>query len=113
MALDAGKLRHRVTIEKRIDVQDTTTGGITTNWTALFTNVPAAIEPLSARELLAAASVRPQVVAKITLRYRAGLNASQRIKHGSKIYNPEGVIADMDSGLEFVTIPCSQGVNDG
>ena len=113
MALDAGKLRHRVTIEKRVDVQDAETGGITPSWSALFTNVPAAIEPLSAREFLTADQLRSKIVARITLRYRPGMNAAQRIKHGTKIYNPEGFLVDMDSGVEYVTIPCSEGVNEG
>ena len=45
MALDAGRLRHVVDIEARDEEQDATTGGVTTTWYPLFTDVRAAIEP--------------------------------------------------------------------
>jgi SPP1 family predicted phage head-tail adaptor len=113
VGIEAGRLRHRVTFERRIDQQDSVTGGVTTVWSALFTDVPAAIEPLTARELIAAQAVQSKITARITVRYRNGLVATQRIKHGTRIYNPEGIIPDRDSGLDFVTIPCSLGTNDG
>jgi SPP1 family predicted phage head-tail adaptor len=111
--LQAGKLRHRVHFQRQVRQQDPTTGDIRTVWANLFTSVPAAIEPLSVREYIAAQSVQSEVVARITVRYREGLAATQRIVHGKKIYNPSGVLPDKDSGLEFVTIPCSEGVNEG
>jgi SPP1 family predicted phage head-tail adaptor len=113
VAIEAGALRHRVTFQDRIETQDATTGGLTTVWRDLFTDVPAAVEPLSAREFISAQALQSKVIARITVRYRAGLSAAQRIVHGSKIYNPEGIIPDKDSGLEYVTIPCSEGVNEG
>ena len=36
-----------------------------------------------------------------------------RIVHKTKIYNPAGFLADPDSGLEYVTVPVTQGVNEG
>ena len=110
--MDAGRLRHRVDIERRVDAQDTS-GDLETTWVPFATSVPAAIEPVSARELVAASAVQSKVIARITIRYRAGLDASMRIKHGSRIYNPEGFLADKDSGLNYLTIPCSEGVNEG
>jgi SPP1 family predicted phage head-tail adaptor len=114
MGIDAGRLRHVVDFEVREDEQDATTGGITTTWTS--------IEPLSVREVIAAAKDTPIVTARITVRHRAGMDAAQRIVHGTKccvntvgeeIFNPEGFLRDRDSGLEYVTIPCSQGANEG
>ena len=113
MGLEAGKLRHRVTFEKRIDQQNAETGGLTSVWLPLFADVPAAVEPLSAREFMSASAMQSKVIARITVRYQAGMDATQRIKHGTKIYNPEGVLPDKDSGVEYLTIPCSAGVNEG
>lgn len=113
MSLKAGRLRHRVDIQSRSNVQDPVTGEITTTWVNTWTAVPAAIEPLSAREFIAAQAVQSMVTARITLRYRAGLDASMRIVHNGTIYNPAGFLADPDSGLEYVTIPVSTGVNNG
>jgi head-tail adaptor len=52
-------------------------------------------------------------VARITFRRQTFLpDASNRIVHGERIYNIEGVLADKSSGLEYLTCPCSQGVSD-
>lgn len=107
--MDAGRLRHRVSFEKRVDVQDPDSGSVTPTWVAFARSVPAAIEPLSAREFIAAQGVQSEVTARIVIRRRAGLVASMRIKHGARIYTPHGFLADADSGLEYITIPCSEG----
>jgi SPP1 family predicted phage head-tail adaptor len=122
VGFEAGRLRHVVDIEEKVDVQDETEGGVTTTWRPVFTNVRAAIEPLSAREFISASAEQAQVVARITVRYRPGLDAAQRIVHGTKccsyfvgreIFNAAGLLRDKDTGLEYVTIPCSQGTNEG
>jgi len=117
MPLDAGELRHVVDIEVRQDVQDPATGGVNTTWVPLFENVRAAIKPLSVREAIAAAKEESNVSARIVIRFRPGLDAEQRIVHGTKCcaqtvgpeyWNPEGFLRDPDTGLEYVTIPCSK-----
>lgn len=113
MALDPGKLRHRITIQKPVSSQDAETGQVTTNWVAVAADIAAAIEPVSVREFVAAQAMQSQVTARIVIRYRAGLTAQMRILHGSRVYNPQGWLSDPDSGLEFLTAPCSEGVNQG
>lgn len=110
MGFDAGRLRHRVTIERRVNSQDPDTGAVTPVWVAVARDVPAAIEPLSAREFIAGQAVQSEVAARIMIRQRSGLDASMRIKHGKVIYLPAGFLADKESGLEYLTIPCSVGV---
>ena len=111
--IEAGKLRHRVDFERRADVQDPTTGEVTPAWATVVSGVPAAIEDVSVREFIAGQALQSQVTTRIVIRYRSGLDASMRIKHGSRIYNPQGFLADKDSGREYLTIPCSEGVNEG
>lgn len=36
-----------------------------------------------------------------------------RITHRGKVYNIAGVLPDNMSGLEYITLPVSEGVNDG
>lgn len=120
MSLKAGRLRHRVQIQEYVAqtdtagdvIQDPQTGEVAKTWTTVAT-VWAAIEPLSAREFIQSAASQTEISARITIRYRAGLTADMRLLHGAKIYNPKGFLADPDSGLEYMTIPCSQGVNLG
>lgn len=111
--LDAGRLRHRVTIQARTLAQDPVTGETTLTWSSAWENIAAAIEPLSAGERIAAQAQHSSVTARIVLRPIAGLTAQHRILHGGRVYNIEGVIRDPDSGLEWVTLPVSEGANDG
>lgn len=111
--LDAGRLRHRVTIQARSNVQDPVSGETVIVWTDAWINVAAAIEPLSARELIAAQAQQSEVTARVTLRPLSGLTAQHRLVHNGRVYNIEGVIPDPDSGLEWVTLPVSEGASDG
>ncbi len=113
MSIEAGTLRHRINIQKRVQTQDVNSGDMVDSWETVFPNVYASVEPLSAREYLAARTEQSKVSARITIRYRPGLDASMRILHRSRIYNIEGNLPDKDSGLEYITLPCSEGVNKG
>lgn len=111
--LDAGRLRHRVTFQARANIQDPVTGETVIVWSDEWTNIAAAIEPLSARELIAAQAQHSEVSARITIRPLSGLTAQHRVVHNGHIYNIEGVIPDPDSGQEWVTLPVSKGASDG
>lgn len=115
MTLSAGRLRHKVTIQEPRQQQDASTGAIRTVWVDFAADVAAEIAPLSVREFIASSQMQSQITARITMRYRAGLTAQMRILHPStgKIYNPAGWLADPDSGLEYLTAPCSEGTNAG
>jgi SPP1 family predicted phage head-tail adaptor len=114
MSLRAGTLRHRITIEIPVRAQDPVSGELVIiEWRAVFTSVPAAIEPLSAREFMSARAMQSQITARIVIRYCEGLTADMRIVHNTTIYNVEGWLPDRDSGREYITAPVSQGVNQG
>ena len=123
MSIEAGRLRHRVRIEQLTYVldshgdqyQDPETGESRSEWVEVAT-VWAAIEPLSAREFIAAQSTQSQITARIIIRYRDGLDASMRLVHvrtgrPDVVYNPAAFLPDVDSGLEYLTAPCSTGVS--
>lgn len=108
--LDAGKLRHRVTIQRNEPVQDSETGDMTDAWVE-FATVWAQIAPLSAKEMIAAQSENSKIMARIVIRYRSDITSSMRIYHAAKdmYYNIEGILSDLDSGLEYITMPVSEG----
>lgn len=108
----AGPLRHRVTIERPAYQQEPLTGEMLQSW-ALVAVVWARVEDLSARDFIAASAAQSAVTARIVIRYREGIDSAMRILHRGKIYNIHGVLADPDSGLEYLTLPVSMGVNDG
>jgi SPP1 family predicted phage head-tail adaptor len=111
--LDAGRLRHRVTFQARQNIQDPVTGETIIAWVDAWTNIAAAIEPLSARELIAAQAQHSEVSARIIVRPLPGLSAQHRVLHNGRTYNIEGVIPDPDSSQEWVTLPVSEGANEG
>jgi SPP1 family predicted phage head-tail adaptor len=110
--LHAGKLRHRVVIESREESQDEDTGALTVGWVE-FATVWASVEPMSAREFIQSAAVQSDVNTRIVIRYLAGVDATMRVIHRGDIYNIRGVLSDKVSGLEYLTLPCATGVNEG
>ena len=84
--MEAGPLRHRITIQRRAESQGAT-GEVTWAWVDHAT-VWAAIEPLMGREYFAAAQVQQENNVRIRLRYRADLNTTMRVRHGDDIGSP-------------------------
>lgn len=112
MSVQAGKLRHRITIQAPGMSQDPVTGEMVQGWTD-FASVWASVEPLSARDFIAAQANQSEITARIVIRHRADVDATMRILHRSKVYAIQGVLPDDDSGLEYLTLPVSEGVSDG
>ena len=109
--LKAGNLRHRIALQRKQQTQNPQTGAMVTTWVTEAT-VPAAVEPLSAREFVAAQAVQSNVSVRITVRYRPGITSAMRLLHDGKVYNITGVLADKDSGREYLTLPCSELPHD-
>lgn len=112
MALSPGKLRHAVTIQERKALRDSF-GAPVDSWQTVWENIPASIQPLSAREFIASGQLQSAIIARITIRYRPGVTAAMRIVHRDKIYNIAGVLPDLNSGLEYLTLPVTEGSNTG
>lgn len=104
------RLRRFVTFEQPVETNDGR-GNRVTNWTVFAADVPCSIEPLSARELMAAASMQSDVSVRIVLRYLEGLTAAMRGREGATLYNLRGIVPDNRSGFEWITLPCSQGLD--
>jgi SPP1 family predicted phage head-tail adaptor len=107
----AGKLRHRVTIQRKTGTRDAD-GGERVTWADLSTNVAASIEPLNGREFFASQAAQSEITGKITFRYPRDVRADDRVVHLGVFYN---VHAAPETNLAHREIVCmvSQGVNDG
>lgn len=110
--MQAGRLRHRVSLQRLQETRDPNTGAVITDWVELA-KLWAEVAPLSAREFTASQAVQSRVTARITIRHRDDITAKDRIVHRGQAYNIEGVLTDPASGLEYITLPVSMGVNDG
>lgn len=112
--MQAGRLRHRITFEALALTQDPNTGEEVDAWSAVWEKVPAAVEPLSARDLIAAQAGQSEATGRMVIRYRPGVLPTMRIIYRGEIYNIQGpALPDPESGLEYLTILVAKGVNDG
>jgi len=108
MSLAAGKLRHQVELQEFVEILDSN-GDRETFW-GHVAFMWASVEPLSAKEFIAAQQMQSKVTARITIRRRSDINAGMRILFRDQYYNIEGVLSDPVSGLEYQTLPCSSGI---
>jgi SPP1 family predicted phage head-tail adaptor len=102
----AGRLSHRVTVERATDGTDAYGDQVQT-WTALAT-VWAGIEPLSGREYLAASHVQADVSTRIVMRGIPGvtLTPKDRIRFGTRLFDIKQIV-DVDLGgreLQIMTL---------
>lgn len=98
-------------------IQDPDTGETLSEWVEVDT-VWASIEPLSAKEFIQSAATQAKADSRIGMRQRDDVDAAMRLVHlrlnkPDVIYNPHGFLPDKESGLEYMTAPCSRGVGEG
>jgi head-tail adaptor len=95
--IQAGKLRHVVTIQAIPNPDTIGEGGEPAGQYADVTTRRAKVEDLTGRELEHAKAVSQETSVLVTMRYYAGLTAKHRLKHGSRaldieaVTNPDGM----------------------
>lgn len=109
--MQAGKLRHRITIQTRTDTQDGF-GQPVASWTNYLLNEPAEKRDLSGRELIAAQAVHSETTTEFVIRYKAGIDAKARILFEGVKYTLNAVL-DPDGRRRMLRLHCSRGVNEG
>lgn len=79
-----GELRHRITLQKQINVQNDY-GATVTQWQTVAT-VWAEIKPISGREYFSAQQVQSEITTQIWIRYRNDVVPTMRVAHNGKYY---------------------------
>ena len=123
MPISAGRLRHRIQIQEYVELldsdgdvlQDPNTGEVPKIW-SLVAEQWAAIEPLSAREFIQSDAKQSQITGKVIMRTPDRIHAGMRLVHmvngvQGEVFNIHGLLRDLESGLEYMTIPVSSGVS--
>jgi len=82
--MNAGKLRHRLTILSPSEEQGAT-GDVTTSWLVVAVTW-ASIEPLSGREIMVAQQPVGEATHRVRMRYRAGIGHDYRLQFGERIF---------------------------
>lgn len=77
--MNAGELRHRVTVNRLNESRTTRGGTALLAPTALYARVPAFVSPLSGRELERAREIDPRISYSVFLRFVEGIKAQQQV----------------------------------
>ena len=96
--MQAGKLRHRVELQRATVTADSH-GDQVKAWTTLRT-VWASIEPLSGREYLQGAQTSSDITARIKIRGGVTLTPKDRVKYGDRVFDIRHVIDWGGRGIE-------------
>ena len=103
--MNAGELRHQITIQTPTEAQDSL-GAVISTWST-FATVRASVEPLQGREYLALQQVQSEAGVKIRIRYLPGLNAKMRVLWTSKIYEIENIL-EIESRRREIHLMCRE-----
>jgi SPP1 family predicted phage head-tail adaptor len=97
--MNAGRLRHRVTIQEPVVARNGYNEAITT-WSTVAT-VWASVEPLSGREFFAAEHVQSEITHRVKMRYRSGVAPTMRVVHDGRYLMVEAVINYAERGTDL------------
>lgn len=107
MAIDIGKMRHRVTLERNSPTQDRS-GELQDDWSAVGTYW-ACVRPLSGRELVNAAQVVPLASHSVTMRNVGPLTTKDRLVFESRVLEI-GSVLRVDEMNEFYAITATEQI---
>lgn len=115
----AGRLRHRVEIQRKEYTQDPETGAGLYTWQTVYLDsntpldsVPAEVLTGPGRELRAEGTKYAETSARITLRWFEGLQSDWRILWDGKVYDIISIETDATARREY-RLNVKDGVNDG
>ena len=109
MTLGAGKFDQRITLERRVMVEDAA-GQEVISWTPVA-SMWAQVQALRGREFFAAAQLQQEQTLKVRIRYLAGLDVTMRLLWLDRPHDITGIIPVGRN--EIIEIMCLQGVKDG
>ena len=104
--MQAGKLRHYVTVEEYNQTGTGTRGQQTGDWETLYANVPAEIVNMTGRELEQARQVWATATDKITIRYHASITTKHRVSFDGQVFNIQSV--NNDPQKRVTTLICGR-----
>jgi SPP1 family predicted phage head-tail adaptor len=111
--IQAGKLRHRVTVQRYAlgSPQQTATGATDGAW-ADYITVWSSIEPVSGREPFLAQAHLSEITHKIRMRYHEGITAAMRISWNGRLFDIKASTNWEERNRELQLL-CIEGVNEG
>jgi SPP1 family predicted phage head-tail adaptor len=103
--MQAGKLRHRVTIQQAVEAHNAYGETIRT-WSTVAT-VYASVEPIRGREFFDAEQVQSEISQRVRMRYRSGIKPTMRLLYGSRLLQIQAVI-DVEERHREIHLMCRE-----
>lgn len=107
MPLDAGRLRHRVTLETPPRPEARDAYGAPVEAHAQTAETWAEVRTLSARELMVAQGLGAEASVVVTIRWRPDADRLMRVMFGGRVLNIVGVV-DPDGRREQLDLTCTE-----
>ena len=104
--MNAGDLRHRVTIQQATNIDNGAGDVVVSAWADVAT-VWAEVRPTSARERLAQQQVTQEVTHLVSMRWTPAIAKDRRLKFGTRIFNIGGIINVDERNIELRLL-CSE-----
>lgn len=111
----AYRLRHRVTIQKPVKVQDTSTGHEVVTWEDVYLGVPAEVLTGAGKESVESGATQNQTAARVNIRWFDvdSLELSTyRLLWDGRIFSIKNPETDV-TGREEWRLTCEDGLTDG
>lgn len=110
--MQAGKLRHVVTLQSRVETPDPSTGALVVTWPDFEADVRADVRYLGGLETLKADALTAVTRASVRIRYRAGVVETMRVVHDGKNFDIKNISPD-DTGRRWLDLACETGASNG
>lgn len=104
--MQAGKLSERIELQQFGETRDPT-GGVTRDWSTTLWRW-AEINTKPGREQFEEGKVEPTSPIKITIRYYDGIDATWRVKYGTRIFNIESPPVNVGEKNIMIELYCRE-----
>lgn len=98
--MNAGDLRHRVTIQSQTPTVNAIGERVPGAWTDV-TTVYASIRPASAKEVAYYQAIQLETTHAITMRYTPEMKPDRRLKFGTRVFNIAGIVNVDECDIEL------------
>lgn len=102
----AGRLRHRVTIQQKVEAVNGF-GERIVSWSTVA-NVSAGVEPLRGREFFDAEQVQAEISHRVIMRYRPGINSTMRLLYKGRVLHIQAPPIDVDERHRELQLMCRE-----
>lgn len=104
--MEAGRLRHIISIQQQVTAQDSYGEPVDT-WTDVYASIYASVDPISGKEFFSGEKFNMEISHKIRIRYKSGILPKMRVKFGSRYFDITNIINWQERNI-FLDIMCKE-----